>query len=90
MSSTKDGPILEPVLKKEAERMVMKKLRELAIEGCGDEVRAFAECASGKMFSVAWKCRDKNKAVKKCMDDFRNDEDLKNELRKRYDCIAAV
>lgn len=75
---------MEPVLRKEAERVVMQKLRTLAIEGCGDEVRAFAECASGRMFSVAWKCREQNKATKACMAKFKSNEELKRELRRRY------
>lgn len=32
-----------------------------------DSVVAFAECATGRILSVAWACRDKYKAVQECM-----------------------
>ena len=42
----------------------------LVIRPCSclnDKVIAFAECATGRILSVAWACRDKYKAVQECM-----------------------
>lgn len=34
---------------------------------CSDEIKAFAECARGRTFSVAWKCRTLSLAMNNCM-----------------------
>lgn len=80
-----DGRIeWEPVLRKEAERRLMEKLRKVAMEGCTEEIRAFAECARGKTVSVAWKCREPSGLARACMDTFKQDEKLKADMRRAH------
>ncbi|KAG4305869.1 hypothetical protein PORY_000779 [Pneumocystis oryctolagi] len=34
---------------------------------CSNEIQKFAECATGKTFSVMWKCRHEKNQMKECM-----------------------
>jgi len=80
-----DGTIeWEPVLRKEAERRLMEKLRKIAMEGCTEEIRAFAQCAQGKTVSVAWKCREPSGKARACMESYKQDEKLKAEMRRAH------
>ncbi len=74
----------EPVLRKEAERRLVEKLRKIAIDACSEEIKQFAECAQGKTLSVAWKCREPNQVAKACMNKFKEDESLKSKMRLEY------
>lgn len=73
-----------PILKNQADNVVMRDLKNVALRGCEANVRALAECSEGRTVSVVWYCRAFSKAVDKCMREFRDDEALKDELRRRY------
>lgn len=74
----------EPVLRKEAERKLMEKMRKVALEGCTEEVKELAECAKGRTFSVVWKCSEEKKIANSCMKAYRENEALKAEMRRKY------
>ncbi|KAH7313611.1 cytochrome c oxidase biogenesis protein Cmc1 like-domain-containing protein [Stachybotrys elegans] len=40
-----------------------KRVRRL----CADEIKAFAECAVGRSFTVAWACKEQHRAMNSCM-----------------------
>ncbi|KAI0757150.1 hypothetical protein C8Q80DRAFT_1132243 [Daedaleopsis nitida] len=54
-------------LSRREEETLLKKAKESALKQCDSVVKAFAECAEGRTFSVAWECRQKYKAVQDCM-----------------------
>lgn len=62
----------------------MRELKNVALKGCDEEVRAFAACAEGKLLSVIWHCRALSKAVDQCLDRYSKDEVLKDEMRREY------
>ncbi|KAG8754943.1 hypothetical protein FRC14_004495 [Serendipita sp. 396] len=70
-------------LSRREEDALMKSTKAKALKECDSLVRAFAECAMGRTFSVAWKCRTEHKAVQGCMQSYLNPERLE-ELRKEY------
>lgn len=74
----------EPVLRKEGERRISERIRKIALEGCSEEIQAFAACANGRMFAVAWKCRPESRHANACMDRFKKDEQLRAELRRKH------
>lgn len=74
----------DPILRKEAERRISERLRKVAIEGCQEEIRAFAECARGKMMAVVWDCRAENRVAKSCMQRFKENEKMRLELRREH------
>ena len=79
-------PVLEyePVLRKEAERQLVAKLREIAIDACSEEIKQFADCAQGKTISVAWKCREPNQIARACMNKFKENDKLRSKMRLEY------
>lgn len=54
-------------LSRREEETLAKTTKEQALKECDPVVKAFAECATGRILSVAWACRDKYKAVQECM-----------------------
>lgn len=80
----RDNPAPVPILKQRAETRVVRDLRDLAVKGCSEQVRALAHCTEGKMLSVIWHCRALSKAVDACMAVYTLDESLKDEMRRRY------
>lgn len=74
----------EPVLRKEAERRLVEKIRQMAMDACSEEIKQFAECAQGKMISVAWKCREPNQVARACMNKFKENENLRFKMRLEY------
>lgn len=79
-----------PILTHRAESRVTGELRMVAIVGCGDKVRDLAKCAEGRTFSVVWYCRQFNRAVQTCMKEYKADESLKDEMRRRYEIILSI
>ena len=79
-----------PILTHKAESRLTGELRMVAIVGCGDKVRDLAKCAEGRTFSVIWYCHQFNRAVQACMKEYRADEPLKDEMRRRYDIISYI
>jgi COX assembly mitochondrial protein 1 len=76
-----------PILKKRAENEVAKEMKTTAMKGCDEFVRALAECVEGRLFSVAWACRGQNQELRKCMSTYVRNEELKDELTRRYVAI---
>ncbi|OCH96549.1 hypothetical protein OBBRIDRAFT_718093 [Obba rivulosa] len=54
-------------LSRREEDALQKTAKEKAMKECDPVVKEFAECASGRLISVAWACRDKYKAIQNCM-----------------------
>lgn len=79
-------PVLEyePILRKEAERKLVEKMRQIALEGCTEEIKQFAECAKGRTLSVAWKCREPSQVARACMDKYKQDEELRLKMRLKH------
>lgn len=73
-----------PILSHRAEDSVRRQLRDIALRGCASEILKFAECASGKVITVLWKCRSENREVADCMKQFKNDDALRDEIRRRF------
>ncbi|KAH9946818.1 hypothetical protein B0H21DRAFT_693061 [Amylocystis lapponica] len=62
----------EDTLLKSAKARAMKEcdpivIRVLHLTDTFFSTSEFADCATGRVFSVAWKCRDKYRAVQDCM-----------------------
>ncbi|KAI0961389.1 hypothetical protein AcV7_000500 [Taiwanofungus camphoratus] len=51
-------------LSRREEDTLVKTAKAKALKECDPIVK---DCATGRVFSVAWKCRDKYKAVQDCM-----------------------
>lgn len=73
-----------PILKRNAEDRIRRKLRDVAMKACSKELGEFAECAKGRTLSIAFACRQLNKAVDTCMKTFANEETIQDELRRRF------
>ncbi|EPT04190.1 hypothetical protein FOMPIDRAFT_1113729 [Fomitopsis schrenkii] len=54
-------------LSRREEETLSKTAKAKALRECDPVVKEFANCATGRTFSVAWECRDKYKAVQDCM-----------------------
>ncbi|OSX67697.1 hypothetical protein POSPLADRAFT_1126944 [Postia placenta MAD-698-R-SB12] len=54
-------------LSRREEDTLLKTAKAKALQECDPIVKEFADCATGRVFSVAWQCRDKYKAVQECM-----------------------
>lgn len=78
-----------PVLKKRAESQVLNELKSLAFKACDDQIRALAECSTGRLFSVVWACRSHNNAVNECLATFSKNEELRDDLRRRFVYLYA-
>ena len=52
---------------KRVEEALFFKLKERAFKECGDLSRAYAQCCSGRVISLAWSCREESKALSSCM-----------------------
>ncbi|EPQ30835.1 uncharacterized protein PFL1_01733 [Pseudozyma flocculosa PF-1] len=53
---------------------LMKKTKADALKKCGDVVKAFADCSSGRTVSVAWACRGEHKALQDCLKQYTSPE----------------
>jgi rRNA-processing protein FCF1 len=77
-----DAPV--PILKKRSENRVVRELKKVAIKGCGAQLQALSDCSQDRLFSVAWACRRQNAAVNACLAVFSEDDELRDELRRKY------
>lgn len=51
------------------ERALLAARQEESKIVCADLIRLFAECATGKSFSIVWKCHDEHRRMHRCMKD---------------------
>ncbi|KAH9835697.1 cytochrome c oxidase biogenesis protein Cmc1 like-domain-containing protein [Rhodofomes roseus] len=54
-------------LSRREEETLLKTAKAKALKECDPVVKEFADCATGRTFSVAWACREKYKDVQDCM-----------------------
>ncbi|KAL6309980.1 hypothetical protein BKA93DRAFT_722161 [Sparassis latifolia] len=54
-------------LSRREEETLLKTAKNRALKECDPVVKAFADCATGHTFTVAWNCREQYKAVQECM-----------------------
>eukprot|EP01139_Manchomonas_bermudensis_P019665 Amastigsp_a677089_100.p2 type:complete len:126 gc:universal Amastigsp_a677089_100:40-417(+) len=64
-------------LTRKAEEGIEYKMREDGRKSCAEFIKAFAECASGRMVSFLWACQPEKKAMNRCLREFVNEDELK-------------
>ena len=52
---------------KRVEEALFYRLKNRAFEECDPLARAYAECCSGRVVSLVYKCRDEGKSLSACM-----------------------
>ncbi|XP_071703759.1 uncharacterized protein [Rutidosis leptorrhynchoides] len=70
-------------VKKKVEEALRSKMKAKALKECDYYTSKYAECASGRTFSVVWKCRKQAKELNTCLHDYTNDKVLE-EMKKEY------
>jgi len=70
-------------LSRREEETLLKTAKAKALKECDPVVKEFAECATGRTFSVAWECRHKYKAVQDCMYQYTSPEPM-SAMRAEY------
>jgi len=68
-------------LSRREEEALLKATKAAALKNCDPVVKAFADCASGRIISVAWACRDKLNEVQSCMIQFTGPEPMEKVQR---------
>ncbi|KAJ1981024.1 hypothetical protein H4R34_002239 [Dimargaris verticillata] len=58
------------------EDKIIKEWRKQTMKECDAFVKAFAECSQGRTVSIAWACRDQNKAMNDCLRTYRTQDRL--------------
>ncbi|KAK6927967.1 Cytochrome c oxidase biogenesis protein Cmc1-like [Dillenia turbinata] len=58
-------------------------MKQKALKECDHYASRYAECATGRTFSVVWKCRGQAKELNNCLHQFTNDAVLE-EMKKEY------
>ncbi|KAK1927688.1 hypothetical protein DB88DRAFT_478891 [Papiliotrema laurentii] len=54
-------------LSRREENEVMDQAKAEATAACQDTIKAFAQCAEGRTFSMGWTCKDHLRAMRSCM-----------------------
>jgi len=70
-------------LSRREEETLLKATKERALKECDDYVKAFAECAKGRLVSLSWACRTELRAMQSCMYEFTCPESMEK-LQKEY------
>ncbi|XP_027359428.1 uncharacterized protein DDB_G0275933 [Abrus precatorius] len=70
-------------VKKKVEEALRSKMKQKALKECDHYTAKYAECASGRTFSVVWQCRRQAKELNDCLHQFTNDSVLE-EMKKEY------
>lgn len=73
----------ETRLKKKVEEALRSKMKAKALQECDPVAAKYAECATGRTFSVVWKCRAQFKVLNECLRQYTNDE-VFEEYKKQY------
>ncbi|KAK3826042.1 MAG: hypothetical protein J3Q66DRAFT_329256 [Benniella sp.] len=71
------------ILTRAEEEYLFKTLKANALKECGPVVKEFVECTHGRLVSVLWGCRDKHKAMNKCLMALTTQADL-DKLKVQY------
>ncbi|KAJ3597591.1 hypothetical protein NHX12_001114, partial [Muraenolepis orangiensis] len=75
----------EPKLRHvETDVLIPKLMREKAKELCSDQVQAFNHCCKDSGFSMAWRCREQNTALKDCLTVYYKDPVFFEECKQEY------
>ncbi|KAJ1976093.1 hypothetical protein H4R35_002851 [Dimargaris xerosporica] len=69
-------------LSAQEEDRIIKEWRKQTMKECDAFVKAFAECSQGRTVSIAWACRDQNKAMNDCLRIHRTQDRL-DEIRQK-------
>ncbi|KAJ7971206.1 COX assembly mitochondrial protein [Quillaja saponaria] len=59
------------------------KMKQKALKECDHYTSKYAQCASGRTFSVVWQCRKEAKELNNCLHQYTNDAVLE-EMKKDY------
>ncbi|GAY43930.1 hypothetical protein CUMW_078360 [Citrus unshiu] len=70
-------------VKKKVEEALRSKMKQKALKECDQYTSKYAQCASGRTFSVVWKCREQAKELNNCLHQYTNDTVLE-EMKKEY------
>ncbi|CAH8387704.1 unnamed protein product [Eruca vesicaria subsp. sativa] len=70
-------------VKKKVEEALRSKMKAKALNECDQYVSKYAECATGRTFSVVWTCRKIAKELNTCLHEFTNDKVLE-EMKREY------
>ncbi|KIO34100.1 hypothetical protein M407DRAFT_240735 [Tulasnella calospora MUT 4182] len=70
-------------LSRREEEALFKATKARALKECDVVVKEFANCASGRYFSVIWACKDKLKAMQACVYQYTNPDNM-DQLRAEY------
>ncbi|KAJ9562084.1 hypothetical protein OSB04_007244 [Centaurea solstitialis] len=70
-------------VKKKVEEALRSKMKAKALKECDYYTAKYAECASGRTFSVVWKCRKQAQELNTCLHQYTNDSQLE-EMKKEY------
>ncbi|KAL8200475.1 hypothetical protein R6Q57_011814 [Mikania cordata] len=62
--------VRENHVKKKVEEALKSKMKAKALKECDYYTAKYAECATGKTFSVVWKCRAQAKELNNCLHDY--------------------
>ncbi|KAF8313688.1 hypothetical protein DL93DRAFT_2081021 [Clavulina sp. PMI_390] len=66
---------MDAVSRREEDNL-LKSTKAKAMKECDSLVREFAECATGRLVSVAWACRDQHKALQACIYSYTNPDSM--------------
>ncbi|KAF5749916.1 hypothetical protein HS088_TW03G00243 [Tripterygium wilfordii] len=70
-------------VKKKVEEALRSKMKQKALKECDQYTAKYAQCSTGRTFSVVWKCRQQAKELNQCLHQFTNDAVLE-EMKKEY------
>jgi len=73
----------DPIVPRKVEKELDKKMHEEANRICHEEIRVFAECATGRTVSAVWACRHLNTLMVDCHRPHSNNEKL-NALKRAW------
>eukprot|EP00938_MAST-03A_sp_MAST-3A-sp1_P000166 g166.t1 len=68
-------------LSMESKKRHLDALYRFALKKCDDKAAAFAKCAKEQGWMVVFKCRDENRALNKCLEQYTNKEKREEWLR---------
>ncbi|XP_030536847.1 uncharacterized protein DDB_G0275933 [Rhodamnia argentea] len=70
-------------VKKKVEEALRSKMKQKALKECDYYTSRYAECATGRTFSVVWQCRKQAKELNDCLHHYTNDAVLE-EMKREY------
>jgi COX assembly protein 1 len=63
-------------ISKREEEIIRTLMRQSARQECETSVRDFIECSRGRTISMAWKCREENDRMSRCLIHHTTEEEL--------------